>query len=416
MASVSVITPLLLRSFLKGLRSFIVRGTGVTGQLAWGNLQAGQRRLAVPVSALGGTLALTTAIAIMVGSFRETLVYWVDNSFAADLFIRPATKHGAGGNIAFSADTVALLTTHPQLLASDALRNFDIPYQNSRIILNAANFTVGAKYGRRMFKGEADWRGVLSACQETDGVVISEPLAIKYHLAVDQTISLTTPKGTHAFPIKAVYFDYSNDRGSVTMDHQTYEKYFGPVVPTNLALYLQPGANADAVRDELLQKLGVTKNVQIFTNASLRVEVMRIFDRSFSITWALEMVAILVAMAGVATTVLTLILERGEELKLLRQLGTTQAQLRKTIALEAGVIGGMSQAIGMALGLLLSLVLIYVINVQSFGWTLQFHFPWLLLGQFSVALPLATAAAGWLFAKWILQRSQHAALPLDLAE
>ncbi len=415
-AAVIVLTPSLLRWFLGGLRGVIVRRAGVTGQLAWGNLQAGQRRLAIPVSALGGTLALTTAIAIMVGSFRETLTYWVDNSLAADLYIRPATKRGAGGSIGFSPETAALLTQHPDILAADALRNFDIPYQNSRIVLNAANFTVAARHGRLLFKGIWDWRSVLAECQQTHGVVISEPMALRYKLGVGDTVSLPTLSGEHAFPIKAVYFDYSNDRGSVTMDHTTYEKYFGPLVPTNMAIFLKPGANADGVREALLEKLGATKNVQIFTNASLRVEVMRIFDRSFSITWALEIVAILVAMAGVATTVLTLVLERREEMNLLRQLGTTQAQLRKTMAIEAGVIGLMSQIIGVGLGLLLSLVLIYVINVQSFGWTIQFHFPALLLGQFSLALPLATAAAGWLFAKWILQRSQRSALPVDLSE
>jgi putative ABC transport system permease protein len=352
----------------------------------------------------------------MVGSFRETLTYWVDNSLAADLYIRPGTKLGAGGSEALSAESVAALTHHAQIAAIDELRNFDIPYQGSRIILNAANFTVAVDHGRLIFKGVSDWRGILADCQRTDGIVISEPLALRYHLGVGDSLALFTPTGEHAFPIKAIYYDYSNDRGSATMDHLTYQKFFGELVPTNMAIFLKPGADAERVREDLLEKLGPGKNVHIFTNASLRTEVMRIFDRSFSITWALELVAILVAMAGVATTVLTLVLERREEMNLLRQLGTSPAQQRRTLALEAGVIGALSQAMGIGLGLLLSLVLIYVINVQSFGWTIQFHFPWLLLIQFCVALPLATAAAGWLFAKWILRRTARITILNHTAE
>ncbi len=407
LAAFSLLTPSLLRWLLAGLRQSIVQHTPVMGQLAWGNLQAGQHRLAVPVSALGGTLALTTAIAIMVGSFRETLVYWVENSLAADLYVRPATKHGAGGNITLSASSVQTLTGHPQILAADELRNFDVSYQGSRIILNAANFAVAAAHGRLSFKNTWDWRGVLADCQGHDAVVISEPLALRYGLGVGQSIQLPTPSGELSFAIRGIYFDYSNDRGSVTMDHGTYEKYFGALVPSNIALFLKPGADADAVREALLSQLGPATSVEIFTNATLRKEIMRIFDSSFAITWALEIIAILVSMAGVATTVLTLVLERREELTLLHQLGTSQRQLRWTMAVEAGVIGGMSQLIGLALGLILSIILIYVINVQSFGWTIQFHFPWLLLGQFSLALPASTAAAGWLFAKWILRRTAH---------
>jgi putative ABC transport system permease protein len=134
--------------------------------------------------------------------------------------------------------------------------------------------------------------------------------------------------------------------------------------------------------------------VFIATNRSLRAEVLRIFDSTFTITYALELIAILVAILGIAGTLLTLILEREHELITLRLVGTGPRQIRRMVVGEAIVLGAISQGIGLVVGLVLSLLLIYVINVQSFGWTIQFHLPTAFLIQSSVLMVAATALAG----------------------
>ena len=178
------------------------------------------------------------------------------------------------------------------------------------------------------------------------------------------------------------------------MDRAVFSRYFGEPQPTSLSVYLRDGANSDAVRDELLKQLGEQYRVLIFTNASIRAEVLRIFDSTFAITYALEVIAILVAILGVATTLLALILERRREIAMLRLIGAGRRQVRKMVLIEAGLMGAVSQTIGLAVGLLLSLVLIYVINVQSFGWTIQFHLPAVFLLQSSLLILIATALAG----------------------
>ncbi len=122
--------------------------------------------------------------------------------------------------------------------------------------------------------------------------------------------------------------------------------------------------------------------------------MLRIFDSTFAITYALEVIAILVAILGVAATLLTLVLERRKELAMLRLVGADRRQVRKMVVLEAAMMGGVSQAIGLAVGILLSLVLIFVVNVQSFGWTIQFHLPVAFLAQMTVLILVATALAG----------------------
>ena len=131
----------------------------------------------------------------------------------------------------------------------------------------------------------------------------------------------------------------------------------------------------------------------IFTNRSLRAEAIQIFDRTFAITYALEAVAVIVAIIGIAGALLALVIDRRRELGLLRFLGPG-SQIRKLILLEAGLIGLLANLVGLALGIVLSLLLIFVINKQSFGWTIQFHWPVaVLLAALSVVYA-ATVLAG----------------------
>src|SRR5262249_54079438 len=173
-----------------------------------------------------------------------------------------------------------------------------------------------------------------------------------------------------------------------------YMRYFQDAAPSSLTLYLQPGADAETVKDRLVDALGGKHQLIFVTNGVLRREVMRIFDSTFAITYALELIAILVAGPGVISTLITLILERQGEIAILSFIGATRAQLRRMIVIEAVLIGGVGQAVGIIIGIMISLVLIYVINVQSFGWTIQFHMPYGFLIQSTVLMLAATAVAG----------------------
>ncbi|MDH4067165.1 MAG: FtsX-like permease family protein, partial [Acidobacteriota bacterium] len=178
------------------------------------------------------------------------------------------------------------------------------------------------------------------------------------------------------------------------MDRGTFRQYFGDLTPTGMAAYLEPGADPERVRAEILEAMDEGHRVFIYTNRDLRAEVLRIFDSTFAITYALEIIAIVVAMLGVGATLLTLVIERRRELSMLRLIGAARRQVQRVVVIEAALIGAASQAIGLVVGLALSVLLVYVINVQSFGWTIQFHVPVWFLVQVSVAVVAATAVAG----------------------
>jgi putative ABC transport system permease protein len=227
-----------------------------------------------------------------------------------------------------------------------------------------------------------------------DEVVVSEAFALRHHARVGDSITLATAHGPHAFRIIAIYYDYTNDRGTVVFDREAFSRHFGDSRPASLTVYLKPGADTDAVRSDLMHSFGAAHRMSIFTNRSLRAEVLRIFDATFAITWALEVIAITVAVLGIVATLITVIVERRRELAMLRLIGASRGQVQRMVVSEAALLGGISQLLGLGVGVVLSLVLIYVINVQSFGWSIQFHVPFGFLAQLSLVLVIATAIAG----------------------
>ena len=369
---------------------------GVEGLLAHANLSASVSRLAVSVAALVVSLAMLAAIAIMVGSFRETVGYWVGQTLQGDLFVATAGRAPLGPAVTISAATEQRIAAHPAVAALDRFRSLDLPYgsDDGLIILGAGDFEVLLEYGGLLFKSPADGRAAMRRAVGADAVVVSETFALKYDVAVDDRIELDTPQGARSFEVLAVYYDYSSDRGRVVMDGRTFARHYGVQRPSGLALYLEAGVDSEAVREELLAAVGPDHRLFINTNAMLRAEVLRIFDATFAITYALQAIAIFVAIVGVAATLLTLTLERRRELALLRLVGANRGQIRRMVVIEAALLGMLSQGIGLPVGVVLSLILIYVVNVQSFGWTIQFHLPLGFLAQSTVLIAVTTALAG----------------------
>jgi len=337
---------------------------------------------------------MMVAIAVMIGSFRDTVVYWVGQTLQADLFIGPGIRPTVGSEQTVSEDVIRTLATHPQVAALDRFRNVDLVYQGNLAVLGGSSYDVVLQQGSLLFKSPANARDELRKAIGQDAVIVSEPFANRYGARDGDVIDIPTPKGVRPFRIAAVYYDYASDRGVVVMDRNTFTKYFGELAPSGVAAYLTPGADPERVRSEMLDMLDEGHRAFIYSNRTLRNEILVVFDSTFAITYALELIAIVVAMLGVAGTLLTLVLERRRDLSLLRLTGADRRQVRRMVIIEAALIGAVSQGIGLAVGFGLSLVLIYVINVQSFGWTIQFHLPLAFLVQASIAVVIATSIAG----------------------
>ena len=372
----------------------LLRGSGVEAKLASANLRSAIPRVSISVAALAMALAMMVSVAIMIGSFRETVSYWVTETMVADIYARPLTRNATTDDGEISDQAIALTRADPQVAAVYPFTTQRLDYHGEPIIAGAGDFATFLEYGRLLFKSPSDAREKIGEAIGRDFVIVNESFSLRFRKIVGDVIELPTATGPHEFRIVAVYFDYSSSRGWVVMDQSNYARYFPYARPTSMSVYLLPGADAGEVSERLSRSIGGGSQILFATNGVIRREVMRIFDSTFAITYALEVIAIVIAAMGVISTLITLILERRGEIAVLGFLGATRAQIRRMVVIEATLIGAVSQAVGVGIGLMLSLVLIYVINVQSFGWTIQFHLPLGFLVQSTLLILGVSAVAG----------------------
>ena len=183
-----------------------------------------------------------------------------------------------------------------------------MPCRDRSIRLHVSDFATLMQRGNLSFKTGGDPVALLKQAREKGEVLVSESFALRFGVKEGSDITLDTPKGPQTFRIAALLYDYTNDRGTLTIDLPRFNSLFGAGAPTHMAIYLQPGMDPDQAREDILRLTGDKAQLMIFTNAGLRAEVLKIFDSTFAITWALEIIAVLVAMAVVAATMLTLVL------------------------------------------------------------------------------------------------------------
>jgi putative ABC transport system permease protein len=365
----------------------------VEAMLAGRSLMGSLARTSVVVAALATAIAMMASVGIMVGSFRETVAVWLDTQLRADLYVRPADRPGVGSFPPLPQAVLDVLGAVPGVAAVDVFHGMELHYRGERATLGGSNTDIVRRYGRLRFLRGEDRDAILRSLPGRDRAVVSEPFANKFGLRAGDRIVLPMGVANVALTIAGIYYDYSSSQGLMILDNSTLLKYLPALPATNAAVYLAPGLDAAAVSRQIqLRTAGL--GVAIAPNAELRSVSMQVFDRTFAITWGLEAVAIVVAMLGAANALLAVVLDRRRELGMLRYLGASVAQIRGMILAEAGLLGLLASVAGILLGFALSLVLIFVVNKQSFGWTIQFHPPGALLGGAVLLIWCVTVLAG----------------------
>lgn len=374
--------------------AWIKKLLGVEALLASRSLVASLRRTSVLVGALSTAIAMMCSVAIMVGSFRQTVLVWMAGRLPADLYLRPAGNPAADQHPTFSAELTGKIAALPGVAGVDQLRAYEIEFDGMPATLAAADLNVLRSSRHLEFFSGRSSREVLEELRGGNAVVVSEPFTYKHHVRAGDTITVPLGESLPSFRVADIYYDYSSERGTILIDRRVVLKYLPDPAPSNLAVYVAPDFSIETVRGEILQAAAGYR-VMLFSNRDLRTEAIRIFDRTFAITYALEAVAIIVAVMGIAGALLALVIDRRRELGLLRFLGAATGQVRKMILVEAGLLGLLANAAGLVLGFAISLILIYVINKQSFGWTIRFHWPVaVLLGALTLVYA-ATVLAGF---------------------
>ena len=346
MLAAAVFTPVFL-----AMVGSIVRRVGKTAvagstelQLAAANLDGGIGRVSISVAALAVSLSMMIAIAIMVGSFRETVTYWLDSALTSDLAVKPVMQTSSVSEERLSRRVVETIRGDRDVADTVWFSSRQIPYQNRQVRLAITEVKKTLEHGHLLFKSPQTTPGELAA----DCVFVSESFANLYHARLDSTITVPSPAGPLPLRVAGIYYDYASNQGTILMDQVTYQTHYREsdpnFAPQHLSVHLVPGVDPEEVRQRLISAVGEDERIYCVTNQEVRHEALRIFESTFTITYALQLIAILVAGMGITSTLITMIYHRRRDIGLLSLAGATKKQLKRVFVFEAIVLGAFEPA------------------------------------------------------------------------
>ncbi len=364
-------TPLLSIGLTTKLAPISLKHAGQPGLLATRGIRAALSRTAVAIAALMLSLSMLLSMRLMITSFRSTINVWVNHILEGDVYLAASGFATAKWQAKIAPELIAFLAQQPEVEAIDQYGVTEFEYRSKPIYLIAISAEVVKDRLRFLFESNAsrdNWARVIAG-----EVIVSETFARRFHKSAGDTIALRTSNGSQVFQIADVFIDYSFEQGQVMMDHATYERYWAPSHANNLGIFLKPEADAESYLAHLRRALAGRFEVNISSNRELREEVLRIFDQTFAITNVLQVLTAIVAFIGIISAIMSLLVERTRELGILRALGMSLPQLRRMVFWESGLMGTIAGVLALPTGTALAFVLIYVINLRTFDWSIAFR-------------------------------------------
>lgn len=373
-AGTSLLVPLVLSGAVAALRLCVTRGAP-SFALALSALRASRRRFAVAIASLMIAVGMMVSIAILVGSFRTTVVAWANDTLSADLYVSTPGAIDASFRGHFTPKAVAEIGRVPGVAAVDTYRGFEVPFRGRLVQLGATDFGSMATRSKLRFIGRVDRFALARTMRSSDSVVASDAFLQRFGLRNGDRFAIDTPSGPRSFRIAAEYNDYSTTDGTFIMDVRVFARLFHDDSIDSIAVYARPRADLARLRSRI-ERAVAPLQIDVNTNREIRGYVIAIFNRTFAITDSLYIISIAIAVMGVVSTLFALVLERRVEIALLRYLGFTVSSVRRMVYAQAAIVGLLAGIVGVALGIALALLLIFVIDRQSFGWLIELHMPW----------------------------------------
>lgn len=403
----ALFTPLVTIGVMKSLQPVLAR-MGLLGRIAPRDIVRALSRTSVAIAALTVAVSVIVGVSVMIGSFRQTVEQWLDASLQADIYISPPGVSANRTDAPLDPVVAGEVAAYPGVAQVATIRDVDV-YSPDFGTVQLIAVTEDENGRDRPFKWveggdiEAAWERVV----DEGAIFVTEPFAFRHNIEPGDRVTLLSDIGEVSLPVLAVYYDYSSDRGSILLSDNQYRALYDDPYISSVVAYAEPGIDVDTLVDELRTLFAGQQTLLIRSNVGLRAGVLDVFERAFAITGALQLLATIVAFIGVLAALMALQLERARDLGTLRAVGMTQGQLWRLTMLETGMMGGTAGLWAMPCGLALSFVLIYVINVRSFGWTLQLQLtPWDFGQAFWVALAAALLAG--LYPAYRMSRIQMA--------
>jgi putative ABC transport system permease protein len=356
--------------------------------LALAQLRGTPGQVGLSLASIVASISLMVSMAIMVTSFRTSLDEWLVRVLPADLYARVTSNDVAP----LSAEEQASIAALPGVARAEFVREAQLLLNASRprIVLLARPLDEASAATRLVLMGPA-------ASRPPDApppIWVNEAMVDLYDFSPGRVVSLPLFGREARFFVAGVWRDYGRPQGAVQIDRDVYAALTGDARATSAALWLATGTDAERLRRAVQDALPGSDRLEISAASEIRVLALRAFDRTFAVTYALEAAAIAIGLAGLSSAFGGLVLARRREFGVLRHLGMTRRQVGAMLASEGLVTAGIGVVVGGSLGGLISLVLVHVVNRQSFHWGMDVHVPWSELALLAIAIVvLATLTA-----------------------
>ena len=376
---------------------------GLTVSMAARDVARQLSRTGVAAAALMVAFASAVGVGVMVDSFRGGVSLWLSDLLNADIYIAPLED--SDGHAALNPEVLAQLRRMPTVADLSTYRRREVRVGARISLLLVVDLASRAKPGYRLLQG--DPATAWPALDKQEAVLISEPLAYHHGLDLGDKLTLRSDQGSRDFLIAGVFHDYGSEHGRVLIHSSTYQRYWQDPAVGSVAIYSRADSELDALQRRLEQHIGHLQPLVMRANRDILERSLAVFERTFTITNVLRLLAVVVAFVGVLSALMALQLERAREFAVLRAIGMTPIEIARLVSLETGFMGLSAGLLAVPVGLLLGAILIFVINRRAFGWTLPFQIePWLLVQAVILAV-LAALLAG-IYPLWRMARTAPA--------
>lgn len=364
---------------------------GISGRLAADNFARAPVRTSVPVAALSIGVSMAVTLGAFLGSFQDSADRWIAQAIPADLFVTSSAKLAGVQNQPMQASIKDELATIPEIELIDPVRLLQHDALGLRIFVISLSQEIYSSRGKPLIL-----EGTLptAAQREANYVVVSENLARRRDLHIGSTFPMKTPTGEHTYTVGTIIIDYTSDQGSVIMDRSIFVKQFLTDQVDTFHVYVKDRQTLEQTRAAITAKLGQRFDLYVLSNVELRDEAKKLLSSAFSITYAMEAVAVALALLGIINTLLAAVLDRTREIGLLRAVGADRSQIIKLFAAEAFFIGLTGSLFGVMTGGLVGYIVTKIVGVQATGWNFPFSFPWATALQMITLATLSAILAG----------------------
>ncbi|MCW9052848.1 MAG: FtsX-like permease family protein [Motiliproteus sp.] len=375
---------------------------GLLLRMALKDTQRGLSRTAVALMALMVAVSVTVSMTLMIGSFRSTLELWLNQRLNADVYISPASRL-PGDQGSLPVTVWQWLEQQPEIHKLASYRRISVLSEQGKIQLFASQLPEKGRAGYRFLSG--DPAAIWKSFEQKDQILISEPLANRLGLDRGDDLSLPTPSGRQVFQVAGVYYDYGDSNGRAILSPDNFSRYW-QLTPARVAgIYLHDPEQSDQFLNRLYQ-LPESDELLVSPRNGVLERSLQIFERTFLVTDALRLLALLVAFVGVFAALMALQLERRQELKLYKAVGLTLSQRVRLLLYQGLLIGLLAGFAAIPVGVLLSWGLIELIQLRAFGWTLFYQWQWLPLLQ-TPMLALTAALLAGAYPAWLQVREDR---------